>query len=58
MTNIKRFHELCRQAEAERNPSKLDEIAKSMLDLLHEEELRLLAREHKHSEQILHTSCR
>ena len=50
MTNVERFHELCREAEAETDPIRLDEIAKKILDLLEEEALSLLAREHeKHS---------
>jgi hypothetical protein len=55
MTNVERFHELCRQAEAEKDPSRLDEIAKRMLDLLQEEALRLLAREHDEKGQMLQT---
>jgi hypothetical protein len=55
MTNVERFHELCRQAEAEEDPSKLDAIAKQMLDLLQEEALSLLAREHEEKDQTLQT---
>ena len=54
MRNVERFRELCRQAEAEKQPSRLDEIAKQMLELL-EQELTRLVREHDEEDQTLQT---
>jgi hypothetical protein len=54
MRSVERFRELCRQAEAEKQTSRIDEIAKQMLELL-EQELARLVQEHEEEDQTLQT---
>ena len=51
MLNIKRFQELCRRVEEEREPTKLHETRQQMIEMLEEQELDLLSRERHHSER-------
>ena len=51
MLNIRRFQELCRRVEEEREPTKLHETRQQMIEMLEEQELDLLSRERHHSER-------